>query len=99
MAIAPYSGPEPIKPWMFGRDCCREVELIGIGESSGLFIRGDLGFCIAAVWHCGRDDLSLPACRRCVLQRSGLLLLGQNEHGEHDDDGGSDCQRGAVGNV
>lgn len=40
-----------------------------------------------------------PACRRCVLQRGGLLLLGQNQHGEHDDDGGSDCQRGAVGDV
>ena len=40
-----------------------------------------------------------PACRRCVLQRGDLLLLGQNQHGEHDDDGGSDCQRGAVGNV
>ena len=42
---------------------------------------------------------SPPACRRCVLQRGDLLLLGQNEHGETDDDGGSDCQRGAVGNV
>lgn len=49
MAIAPYSGPEAFKPWMFGRDCCLEVEFIGIRESAGLFIRGDSGFCIAAV--------------------------------------------------
>lgn len=40
-----------------------------------------------------------PACRRCVLQRGDVLLLGQNQHGEHDDDGGSDCQRGAAGYV
>lgn len=41
----------------------------------------------------------LPPARRCVLQRSGLLLLGQNQHGERNNDGGSDCRRGAVGNV
>lgn len=44
-------------------------------------------------------SLSPLSARCCVLQRSGLLLLEQNQYGEHDNDGGSDCQRGAVGNV
>lgn len=59
---------------------------------SGLFV------VILPFWFAAAS-LSPLSARCCVLQRSGLLLLGQNQHGEHDNDGGSDCQRGAVGNV
>ena len=62
--------------------------LIGfVAAATGL----PLSFCLVS-------QSPLPV-HRCVLQRSGLLLPGQNQHGEHDNDGGSDCQRGAVGNV
>ena len=54
---------------------------------------------MAAVIASPQPASSQPTWRRCALQRSGLLLLGQNQHGEYDDDGGSDRQCGAVGNV
>lgn len=74
-------------------DVCRRWPATWLcGGCSGLFV-------VILPCRFAAASLSPLSARCCVLQRSGLLLLGQNQHGEHDDDGGSDCQRGAVGNV